>query len=122
MKKVIAYIDILGSKNSLLGDNPAQGIQKIEQLIQIISDQLSQTPVLTACNFSDSFVIYGEEKNLWILKSVIGNVFRSYYKLNKQRSSFNINDAFLLRGVLVIYMRYLKWKVTSAPFTVRELA
>ncbi len=100
MKKVIAYIDILGSKNSLLGDNPAQGIQKIEQLIQIISDQLSQTPVLTACNFSDSFVIYGEEKNLWILKSVIGNVFRSYYKLNKQRSSFNINDAFLLRGGL----------------------
>ena len=62
MKKSIAYIDILGSKNSFLGDNPIHGIQKIEHLIQIIEDQLSQNPTLTACNFSDSFVLYGEEE------------------------------------------------------------
>ncbi len=51
MKKCIAYIDILGSKNSFLGENPNQGIQKIEYLIQIIEEQLRENRV-SAC-FSD---------------------------------------------------------------------
>ena len=102
MKKCIAYIDILGSKNSLLGENPKQGIQKIEYLIQIIEEQLTLYSSLTGCNFSDSFVLYGEEEDLWILKSVVEHIFRRYFLFNKQNEFVDINNTFLLRGGLSV--------------------
>lgn len=102
MKKCIAYIDILGSKNSFLGENPNQGIQKIEYLIQIIEEQLTLYPTLTACNFSDSFVLYGEEEDLWTLKSVVGHIFRNYFFKNKLEAFLLYNNTFLLRGGLSV--------------------
>ncbi|MHB9098638.1 MAG: hypothetical protein ACYC5X_12545 [Syntrophales bacterium] len=102
MKNSIAYIDILGSKNSFLGDNPIHGIRKIEHLIQIIDDQLSQNPTLTACNFSDSFVLYGEEEDIWTLKSAVVHIFRNFFMLNKEKNVSNINDAFILQGGLSV--------------------
>lgn len=102
MRKCIAYIDILGSKNNLLSENPNQGIQKIEHLIQIIKEQLTLYSTLKGCNFSDSFVLYGEEEDIWILKSVVEHIFIRYYYFNKQNEFTDINNTFLLRGGLSV--------------------
>jgi len=95
-------MDILGSKSSFLGNNPVHGMQKIEYLIKIIDNQLSQNHTLTGCNFSDSFVIYGDVEDLWIIVSAIDHVFREFFMLNKEKDVSNINDAFLLQGGLSV--------------------